>query len=64
MDHTMFETNGITESERFLHTPGEFALNHLVYIQELGSLQSIQPHRCVRENLDSYLILLSPGEAA
>ena len=58
MDHTMFETNGITESERFLHTPGEFALNHLVYIQELGSLQSIQPHRCVRENLDSYLIFI------
>lgn len=58
MDHTMFETEGITRSERFLHTPGEAALDHLIYVQELGRLQSIRPHRCIRENLDSYLLFI------
>lgn len=58
MDHTMFATEGITKSERFLGTPGEFAVNHLFYVQEVGRLESIQSHRCVRENLDSYLIFI------
>lgn len=58
MDHTMFATEGITKSERFLRTPGEFAKDHLVFVQEIGRLQSIQPHRCIREKLESYLIFL------
>lgn len=58
MDHTMFATEGITKSERFLGTPSEFALEHLFYMQETGKLESIQSHRCVREHVDSYLILL------
>lgn len=58
MSDTMFSTEGITKSERFLCTPGEFALENLVYVQELGSLKSIQSHRCIRENLDSYLIFI------
>ena len=57
-DHTMFATEGITKSERFLRTPGEFARDHLVFVQEVGKLQSIQSHRCIREKLDSYLIFL------
>lgn len=57
-DHTMFATEGITESERFLRTPGEFARNHLVFVQEIGRLQSIKSHQCIREKLDSYLIFI------
>lgn len=58
MGDTMFATEGITESERFLLTPGEFALQNLTYAQEIGCLKSIQSHRCIRENLDSYLIFI------
>lgn len=58
MDHTMFATEGITKSERFLRTPGEFARDNLIYVQETGRLQSIQSHRCIRENLESYLIFM------
>lgn len=58
MDHTMFATEGITESERFLRTPGEFARNHLIFVQEIGRLRSIQPHQCIREKLESYLIFI------
>lgn len=57
-DHTMFTTEGITESERFLHTPGEFARENFIYTQETGKLRSIQSHRCVREKLNSYLIFI------
>lgn len=56
MDHAMFATEGITESERFLHTPGEFAKEYLIYVQEMGKLRSIQSHCCIREKLNSYLI--------
>lgn len=58
MSDITFITEGITESERFLHTPGEFARDHLIYIQEMGKLRSVQSHRCVREKLNSYLIFL------
>ena len=58
METMMFATEGITKSERFLGTPSEFALNHLVYVQEIGRLKSIKPHSCIREKLDSYLIFL------
>ncbi len=58
METTMFETEGITKSKRFLGTPGEFALKHFIYVQETGCLQSIQSHRCVREKLESFLIFL------
>lgn len=58
MGKTMFTTEGITKSERFLGTPGDFALNNLIYVQETGRLTSIQSHTCVREKLDSYLIFV------
>ena len=51
-------TNGeMTRSDRCLHTPGSFARQNLLYVQEVGTLQSLQPHRCVRENLDSFLLM-------
>lgn len=52
----MFTSEGITKSDRMLHTPGTFAKNNLLYVQEAGVLQSLTPHVCKRENLDSYLL--------
>ena len=54
---TLFSTTGITDSERMLHTPGEFAKKNLLYVQEVGRLKSLQPHKSQREKLDSFLIL-------
>ena len=52
----MFTSEGITKSDRMLHTPGTFAKKNLLYVQEAGVLQSLTPHVCRRENLDSYLL--------
>lgn len=52
----MFASEGVTKSDRMLHTPGTFAKKNLLYVQEVGTLQSLAPHICRRENLDSYLI--------
>lgn len=51
-------TDEITKSNRCLHSPSSFARKNLLYIQEAGTLQSLQPHKCVRENLDSFLIMI------
>lgn len=52
-----FASEGITSSDRALHTPSSFAKDNLLYVQEVGSLQSITPHWCERENLESYLVM-------
>lgn len=52
----MFASEGVTKSDRMLHTPGTFAKKNLLYVQEVGTLQSLVPHVCRRENLESYLI--------
>lgn len=54
----IYTTVAMTKSERYLHTPGSFARQNLLYVQEVGHLKSLQPHRCVREKLDSFLILI------
>lgn len=54
----IYTTVTMTKSERYLHTPGTFAKQNLLYVQEVGQLESLQPHSCVRENLDSFLILM------
>lgn len=54
---TLFTTTGITDSKRILHTPGEFAKRNLLYVQEVGKLKSLQPHKSQREKLDSFLFL-------
>ena len=51
-------TEGITQSYRCIHTPGEFAKKFLLYVQEVGRLESLQPHKCIRENLDSFLLFI------
>ncbi len=52
-----FSQEGITSSNRVLHTPGSFAKKHLTYVQEAGELKSLKPHWCERENLESYLFM-------
>lgn len=54
----IYTTVTMTKSERYLHTPGSFARQNLLYVQEVGHLKSLQPHRCVREKLDSFLLLV------
>lgn len=53
-----FSTEDVTESNRVLHTPSSFAKQYLLYLQEAGVLKSLQPHRCVREKLDSFLFMV------
>lgn len=55
---SLFSEEDMTRSDRSLHTPGAFAKQNLLYVQEVGRLQSLIPHRCVRENLDSFLFLV------
>lgn len=55
---SLFATEDMTRSERSLHTPGSFAKQNLLYVQEVGRLQSLKPHRCIRENVDSYLFMV------
>jgi len=54
----LFATEGMTSSNRSLHTPGDFARQNLLYVQEVGRLKSLKPHRCVREKLESYLFMV------
>lgn len=56
MNTNLFDTEGITKSERMLHTPSGFAKRNLFYLQELGRLQSLKSHSSIRENLESYLM--------
>lgn len=54
---TLFSVSGITDSTRMLHTPGEFAKKYLLYVQEVGRLKSLQTHKSIRENLNSFLLI-------
>lgn len=58
MSTNLFDTEGITRSERILHTPSGFAKKNLSYIQEVGRLKSLKTHSSIRENLESYLLFL------
>lgn len=54
----MFASEGITKSNRMLHTPGTFAKENLLYVQEVGKLQSLTPHWCERSNIESHLFFI------
>lgn len=56
--NSLFSDEGMTKSDRSLHTPGNFAKKNLLYVQEVGRLQSLQPHRCIREKLASFLFMV------
>lgn len=59
----IFDNQNVTESNRILHTPSEFTKQHLLYVQEVGTLRSITPHLSRREKLDSLLyFIVADGE--
>ena len=53
-----FSNQGITSSTRYIHTPGEFASSNLLYVQEVGKLKSLRPHKSSREGLKSILFMV------
>lgn len=42
-------------SNRIISTPSQYAREHYLYVQEVGTLQSLEPHVSKRQNLSSYL---------
>lgn len=44
-------------SDRVLATPSGYAKQHYLYVQEIGTLTSMEPHISSRQNLSSYLFL-------
>lgn len=47
-----------SNSSRIIATPTSFAKMHFLYVQEIGSLQSLSPHVSRRDNLDSFLFFV------
>lgn len=47
-----------SSSNRILATPSAYARKHYLYVQEVGTLQSLEPHISKRQNLNSYLFLV------
>ena len=45
-------------SERIIATPSSHAREHYLYVQEVGTLQSLEPHISRRQNLNSYLFFI------
>lgn len=48
----------VSNSSRILATPTAFAKNNFLYVQEVGSLQSVSPHVSRRDNLESFLFFI------
>ena len=47
-----------SSSNRILPTPSSYAREHYLYVQEIGTLQSLEPHVSKRQNLNSFLFLV------
>lgn len=47
-----------SSSSRIIATPTTFAKNNFLYVQEVGSLQSLSPHVSRRDNLTSFLFFV------
>lgn len=45
-------------SDRIITTPSAYAKEHYLYVQEVGTLQSLEPHISHRQNLNSYLFFI------
>ncbi len=61
----LFSNHGITSSTRYIHTPGDFALSNLLYVQEVGTLKSLKSHKSSREGIESVLFMvIKSGEGA
>ncbi|MBQ7067294.1 MAG: AraC family transcriptional regulator [Lachnospiraceae bacterium] len=48
----------ISKSARIIATPSAYARENYLFVQETGSLQSIEPHMSKRENLASFLFFV------
>ncbi len=55
--NTFFSVEGITDSDRIIHTPSSAVKENLLYVQEVGKLKSLKSHKSERENLASYLFI-------
>ena len=66
MDQELFNPQSSSvRSSRILYTPSTFARTSLLHLQEVGSLQAVQPHTSTRTNLVSFLcfvVLSGTGE--
>ncbi len=47
-----------SSSNRILSTPSSYARKHYLYVQEVGTLQSLEPHVSKRQNLNSFLLFI------
>lgn len=47
-----------SKSKRILATPTSFAKQHYLFVQEVGSLESVSPHISQRENIKSFLFFI------
>ncbi|MBQ9926760.1 MAG: helix-turn-helix transcriptional regulator [Lachnospiraceae bacterium] len=47
-----------SSSNRILATPSAYARKHYLYVQEVGTLQSLEPHVSKRQNLNSFLFFI------
>ena len=47
-----------SKSNRILVTATTYAKQNFCYVQEVGTLESIEPHICSRNNLNSFLFLI------
>lgn len=45
-------------SNRIISTPSSYAKEHYIFVQEVGTLQSLEPHISKRQNLNSYLFFI------
>lgn len=45
-------------SNRIISTPSSYAREHYLHVQEVGTLQSLEPHISKRQNLNSYLFFV------
>lgn len=47
-----------SSSNRIISTPSSYAKKNYLYVQEVGTLQSLEPHISKRQNLNSFLFFL------
>ncbi len=54
----IYSSSILANSSRILATPTSFAKSNFLYVQEVGSLQSLSPHVSRRDNLESFLFFV------
>ncbi len=54
----MKNKNKTSLADRILVTPSSYSRSHYLYVQEVGTLKSLEPHTSRRERLESYLFFI------